>query len=63
MTIAAVIIASFDCGVSGAKDLSFKRRFLEMAGSRFGVAAFGFRVGWILVHSRGTEDLPPAFKR
>jgi VIT1/CCC1 family predicted Fe2+/Mn2+ transporter len=43
--IAIVIIAVFNYYVAVAKDFSFKRRFIEMAGISLGVAAISFLIG------------------
>lgn len=43
--ISILIIAVFNYYISVAKDLSFARRFLEMAGISMGVAAFSFGIG------------------
>jgi VIT1/CCC1 family predicted Fe2+/Mn2+ transporter len=45
---AILIIASFNYYVSIAKDLSFRRRFLEMIILSFGVAAFSFVMGYVI---------------
>jgi VIT1/CCC1 family predicted Fe2+/Mn2+ transporter len=46
---AVLIILLFTYYIAVAKDLSFRRRFLEMAGISLGVAAFSFGVG-LVVH-------------
>lgn len=48
LVIAVGIIAGFNFYISVAKDLSFRTRFLEMAGISLGVAAFSFVVGLIV---------------
>ena len=48
MIIGLLIIAFFNYYLSVAKDLSFKERFLEMAGLSLGVAALSFLVGFVL---------------
>ncbi|MBN1996834.1 VIT1/CCC1 transporter family protein, partial [candidate division KSB1 bacterium] len=48
MAGAVVIIALFNYYISVAKDVPFKRRFLEMAGLSLGVAAFSFLVGFLM---------------
>ena len=48
MTIAVTIIALFNYYISVAKQLSFRRRFLEMAGLSLGVAGFSFLVGYLI---------------
>jgi VIT1/CCC1 family predicted Fe2+/Mn2+ transporter len=45
---AILIIASFNYYTSIAKDLSFRRRFLEMITLSFGVAAFSFVMGYVI---------------
>lgn len=52
---ALLIIASFTFYVSVAQEISFKRRFLEMAGLSLGVAAFSFGVGFVLRMVFGVE--------
>jgi VIT1/CCC1 family predicted Fe2+/Mn2+ transporter len=48
MAIAMLIIAFFNYYVSVAKDVPFKKRFLEIAGISFGVAAVSFFIGFLL---------------
>jgi VIT1/CCC1 family predicted Fe2+/Mn2+ transporter len=48
LTGAVLIIAVFTYYISVARDLPFKRHFLEMAGLSFAVAAFSFLVGYIM---------------
>lgn len=50
-----VIIASFNYYIAVAKDLSFRKRFLEMAGLSLGVAAVSFLVGFLLRRFTGIE--------
>ena len=50
LIIAIIIIAMFNYYVAVAKDFSFKKRFLEMAGISLGVAGVSFLIG-ILVKS------------
>ena len=45
LSIAVLIIAAFNFYLSVAKDLDFRKRFLEMAGISLGVSAFSFLVG------------------
>jgi VIT1/CCC1 family predicted Fe2+/Mn2+ transporter len=45
---AVLIIASFNYYLSVAKDLSFKRRFIEMIILSFGVALFSFIIGYLI---------------
>jgi len=51
--IAILIIAIFNYYISVAKDLSFKRRFLEMAGISLGVAAASFLIGVLVKTTLG----------
>jgi VIT1/CCC1 family predicted Fe2+/Mn2+ transporter len=53
--VAVLIIAMFNYYISVAKDEPFRRRFLEMAGLSFGVAAFSFLVGFLIRHLLGVE--------
>jgi VIT1/CCC1 family predicted Fe2+/Mn2+ transporter len=48
LTGAVLIIAVFTYYITVARDLPFKRHFLEMAGLSFAVAAFSFVVGYIM---------------
>jgi VIT1/CCC1 family predicted Fe2+/Mn2+ transporter len=48
LVAAVLIIGLFNYYVSVAKDVPFKRRFLEMAGLSLGVAALSFFIGFIL---------------
>jgi VIT1/CCC1 family predicted Fe2+/Mn2+ transporter len=48
LCIVIAIIAGFNYYISVAKELDFKRRFLEMALISMGVAAFSFGVGYVL---------------
>jgi len=52
---AILIIAAFNYYISVAKDLPFRRRFLEMAGISLGVAAFSFGIGALLRAIFGLE--------
>lgn len=45
---AVLIIAAFNYYISVAKDLNFKRQFLEMTIVSMGVAAFSFLIGFVL---------------
>lgn len=49
------IIASFNYYIAIAKDLSFRKRFLEMTGLSLGVAAASFLVGFLLRRFTGGE--------
>jgi VIT1/CCC1 family predicted Fe2+/Mn2+ transporter len=55
LCIVIAIIAGFNFYISVAKELDFKRRFLEMALISMGVAAFSFLVGWALKGVLGVE--------
>jgi VIT1/CCC1 family predicted Fe2+/Mn2+ transporter len=48
LTTAILIIGFFNYYVSVAKDVPFKRRFLEMVGLSLGVAGLSFVIGFIL---------------
>lgn len=48
LATAILIIAFFNYYVSVAKDVPFRKRFLEMAGLSFGVAAVSFFIGFLL---------------
>jgi VIT1/CCC1 family predicted Fe2+/Mn2+ transporter len=52
---AVIIIALFNFYISVAKDLPFKRRFVEMAGLSLGVAGLSFMVGLALRFFLGVE--------
>jgi len=53
--IAVAIIGAFNFYLAVAKDLDFKKRFLEMAGISLGVSAFSFGVGLIVRAVFGIE--------
>jgi len=55
LLIAVLIIFFFNFYISVAKDLDFKKRFLEMAGLSLGVAALSFGVGLALRAIWGIE--------
>ncbi|MBN2873766.1 MAG: VIT1/CCC1 transporter family protein [Spirochaetales bacterium] len=55
LTVAVGIIAAFNYYLAVAKDLDFKKRFLEMAGISLGVSAFSFGVGLIVRAVFGIE--------
>jgi VIT1/CCC1 family predicted Fe2+/Mn2+ transporter len=55
LSVAVLIILFFNYYVSVAKDLDFRRRFLEMAGVSLGVAAFSFGVGYLIRIVLGVE--------
>jgi VIT1/CCC1 family predicted Fe2+/Mn2+ transporter len=46
--IAVIIILTFNFYISVAKDLSFKRRFFEMAGLSLGIATLSFGIGYLI---------------
>jgi VIT1/CCC1 family predicted Fe2+/Mn2+ transporter len=48
LVAAVAIIAFFNYYISIAKDMPFKRRFLEMAGLSLSVAAFSFFIGFVI---------------
>ena len=48
MGIAILIILVFNFYISVARDLPFRRRFLEMAFISLGVAALSFGIGWLV---------------
>jgi len=55
LTIAVLIIGAFNFYLSVAKDLDFRKRFLEMAGISLGVSAFSFLVGLVVRALFGIE--------
>jgi VIT1/CCC1 family predicted Fe2+/Mn2+ transporter len=55
LILALVIIAFFNFYISVAKDLPFRRRFVEMAGLSLGVAAFTFLIGILIRTFLGVE--------
>ena len=55
MTIAITIILVFNYYISVAQDLSFRRRFLEMAGISLGVSLLSFGIGYIIRIFLGVE--------
>jgi len=55
LIIAVAIIALFNYYVAVARELSFRKRFLEMAALSLGVAAFSFLVGYALRTLFGVE--------
>jgi len=48
LTVAVLIIATFNYYISVAKDESFRKRFFEMAGLSLSVAAFSFGIGYLI---------------
>jgi VIT1/CCC1 family predicted Fe2+/Mn2+ transporter len=55
LATAVAIIFCFNFYISVAKDLDFKRRFLEMTFISMGVAAFSFCVGYLLKGALGVD--------
>lgn len=55
LAIAVLIILFFNYYVAVAKDMDFRRRFLEMAGLSLGVAALSFGIGWLIRVVLGIE--------
>jgi VIT1/CCC1 family predicted Fe2+/Mn2+ transporter len=55
LTLGVLIIASFNYYISVAKDLDFRKRFLEMTGLSLGVAAISFLTGFLLRKLTGIE--------
>ena len=53
--IAVLIILVFNFYISVAKDLSFKRRFFEMAGLSLGIAVLSFGIGYLIRLFLGIE--------
>lgn len=48
LSAAVVVIAAFNFYISVAKDLNFKKRFIEMAGISLGVAGISFLIGYLV---------------
>ncbi len=48
LTVAVLIIATFNYYISVAKDEDFRKRFFEMAGLSLSVAAFSFGIGYLI---------------
>jgi len=55
LTIAILIILFFNYYISVAKDLPFKKRFLEMAAISLGVSAITFGIGVLIRHFIGID--------
>ncbi|MCU0856974.1 MAG: VIT1/CCC1 transporter family protein [Pontiellaceae bacterium] len=55
LTLGVLIIASFNYYIAVAKDLPFRRRFLEMTVLSLGVAAVSFLIGFLLRKFTGIE--------
>jgi VIT1/CCC1 family predicted Fe2+/Mn2+ transporter len=56
LTVAVLIIFVFNYYLATAKELDFKRRFLEMTLISLGVAAISFGVGFLLKNVLGVSD-------
>lgn len=48
LSAAVIVIAAFNFYISVAKDLSFKKRFTEMAGISLGVSGISFIIGYLV---------------
>jgi VIT1/CCC1 family predicted Fe2+/Mn2+ transporter len=55
LAVAVAIIAGFNYYISVARNVPFRRRFLEMAGLSLGVAALSFGIGYLLRTVLGVE--------
>ncbi|NQU29809.1 MAG: VIT1/CCC1 transporter family protein [Anaerolineae bacterium] len=55
LTSSVIIIAVFNYYISVAQDVSFKDRFIEMAGLSLSVAAFSFGIGYLIRIFLGVE--------
>lgn len=55
LAVALFIIFIFNYYVSIAKDFSFGKRFLEMAGISLGVAILSFGLGWVIRQTLGVD--------
>lgn len=55
LAVVIAIIGLFNYYLSVAKDVDFKRRFLEMGAISLGVAAFSFLIGFLLKKALGIE--------
>ncbi|NLY75930.1 MAG: rubrerythrin family protein [Firmicutes bacterium] len=55
LLMAITVILAFNFYISVAKDLPFKKRFLEMAGISLGVTAISFGIGWAVKTFLGLE--------
>jgi VIT1/CCC1 family predicted Fe2+/Mn2+ transporter len=55
LAAAVVIIALFNYYISVARDVPFRRRFLEMTGLSFGVASLSFLIGFVIRTFMGIE--------
>ncbi|MBN2413409.1 VIT1/CCC1 transporter family protein [candidate division KSB1 bacterium] len=55
MFVAVLIIAFFNYYVAVVDEVPFRKRFLEMAGLSFGVAAFSFLIGFLIRQFMGID--------
>ena len=53
--MAIIVILAFNFYISVAKDLPFKKRFMEMAGISLSVTAISFGIGWVVRTFLGLE--------
>ncbi len=55
LLVGVSIIFVFNYYISVAKDLSFRKRFMEMFIISMGVAVFSFGIGWVIRISLGVD--------
>jgi len=55
LSVALLIVAFFNYYISVVNEVSFRKRFLEMAGLSLGVSAISFLIGVVLRHFTGIE--------
>ena len=55
LSVVVIIIAGFSYYISVAKELSFKKRFFEMAGISLSVAAISFVIGILVKKFLGID--------
>ena len=55
LAIALMIVAAFNYYISVVQEVSFRKRFLEMAGLSLGVSAISFLIGIALRRFAGIE--------
>lgn len=55
LTLALIIVAAFNYYISVVQEVSFKKRFLEMAGLSLGVSAISFLIGMVLRKFAGIQ--------
>ena len=55
LAVAMVVVLAFTYYVSVARDMPFRRRFLQMAGISLGVAALSFAIGYVVREVLGIE--------